>query len=210
MGQPSCWRFLGVATSGFADLGPPLPRPGKPTQVIDNHPQASYKSCWKRSRKTVPFKSRDQTLSITLLQVADVDVRDDCQSFRCALPRDVCRETHGVLAGDRADCRAVAGLLPIPLSITAVFLFAGPHNWLEGEYFLTRMPARWGRLTAYFAVGLGGSCRVNRCVSHFVVELDVAGLVTSGGDDQSRGLAHLIDYLDRGSGGDAVTSESAT
>ncbi len=35
--------FLGVATSGFADLGPPLPRPGKPTQVIDNHPQASYK-----------------------------------------------------------------------------------------------------------------------------------------------------------------------
>ncbi len=35
--------FLGVATSGFADLGPPLPRPAQPTKVIDNHPKASYK-----------------------------------------------------------------------------------------------------------------------------------------------------------------------
>lgn len=35
--------FLGVATSGLADLGPPLPRPAQPTKVIDNHPKASFK-----------------------------------------------------------------------------------------------------------------------------------------------------------------------
>lgn len=50
----------------------------------------------------------------------------------------------------------LAGLLPITVSIVAVFLFAGPHNWLEAQYFLTRMPARWGRLTGYFTIGLGG------------------------------------------------------
>ena len=39
----------------------------------------------------------------------------------------------------------------------AVFLFAGPHNWMEVRYFLTRMPARWGALAPYFSLGLVGS-----------------------------------------------------
>lgn len=35
--------FLGVSASGFADLGPPLPRPAKPSRVIENHPKANFK-----------------------------------------------------------------------------------------------------------------------------------------------------------------------
>ena len=40
----------------------------------------------------------------------------------------------------------LAGWLPLGFSIVTVFLFAGPHNWIEARYFLTRLPARWGRL----------------------------------------------------------------
>lgn len=51
---------------------------------------------------------------------------------------------------------ALAGYAPLGFSIVTVFLFAGPHNWFEARYFLSRMPARWGRLAAYFTIGLGG------------------------------------------------------
>jgi hypothetical protein len=50
----------------------------------------------------------------------------------------------------------LAGWVPLRFSIVTVFLFAGPHNWLEFRYFLTRLPARWGRLTTFFAVGFAG------------------------------------------------------
>lgn len=50
----------------------------------------------------------------------------------------------------------LAGYLPIGFSIATVFLFAGPHNWLEARYMLTRMPAKWGPLAGYFTLGLGG------------------------------------------------------
>jgi hypothetical protein len=50
----------------------------------------------------------------------------------------------------------LAGFTPIAFSIATVFLFAGPHNWLEARYFMTRMPPRWGRLRTYFLIGLGG------------------------------------------------------
>ena len=46
---------------------------------------------------------------------------------------------------------------PLWLSIATVFVFAGPHNWMEFRYFLARMPARWGRSRSFFAVGLGGT-----------------------------------------------------
>lgn len=49
-----------------------------------------------------------------------------------------------------------AGWLPLAFSIVTVFLFAGPHNWLEARYMMTRMPARWGKLRSYFLVGLLG------------------------------------------------------
>ena len=51
---------------------------------------------------------------------------------------------------------AVAGFLPIPFSIVSVFLCAGPHNWVEARYFLSRLPARWGRLRSFFVLGFAG------------------------------------------------------
>ena len=50
----------------------------------------------------------------------------------------------------------LAGWVPLRFSIVTVFLFAGPHNWLEFRYFLTRLPARWGRLRPFFLLGLAG------------------------------------------------------
>lgn len=54
-------------------------------------------------------------------------------------------------------CAALASTAPIAVSMVVVFLFAGPHNWLEARYLMTRMPARWGMLGSYFALGVGGS-----------------------------------------------------
>ena len=56
------------------------------------------------------------------------------------------------------SCAIVATMAPIQLSILTVFLFAGPHNWMEARYFLTRMPARWGSMAQYFTLSLMGSC----------------------------------------------------
>jgi hypothetical protein len=50
----------------------------------------------------------------------------------------------------------LAGWAPLGFSIITVFLFAGPHNWLEARYFLSRLPARWGRLTPFFVLAFGG------------------------------------------------------
>ena len=51
----------------------------------------------------------------------------------------------------------LAGWAPLGFSIVTVFLFAGPHNWFEFRYFLSRMPARWGPRRAYFLTGLVGA-----------------------------------------------------
>ncbi|MBI3821524.1 MAG: hypothetical protein HY289_02470 [Planctomycetes bacterium] len=50
----------------------------------------------------------------------------------------------------------MAGLLPIGFSIVSVFLCAGPHNWVEARYFMSRLPGRWGRLRSYFTLGFAG------------------------------------------------------
>ena len=50
----------------------------------------------------------------------------------------------------------LSAAVPLQFSIATVFLFAGPHNWIEARYFLARTPARWGKLGRYFVVGLGG------------------------------------------------------
>jgi hypothetical protein len=55
-----------------------------------------------------------------------------------------------------AAAAVLAGWFPIAFSIAIVFLFAGPHNWLEARYFMTRMPARWGRLAGFFSLGIAG------------------------------------------------------
>ncbi len=50
----------------------------------------------------------------------------------------------------------LAGALPIGFSIATVFLFAGPHNWLECRYVMGRLPARVGKLRGFFITsGLG-------------------------------------------------------
>ncbi len=45
---------------------------------------------------------------------------------------------------------------PVVLSIVIVFLFAGPHNYAEARYFLTRLPARMGRLKTFFLTSFAG------------------------------------------------------
>jgi hypothetical protein len=51
---------------------------------------------------------------------------------------------------------SLAGFVPIGFSIVTVFLFAGPHNWLELRYFLAKMPAHWGPLKPFFTLAVGG------------------------------------------------------
>jgi hypothetical protein len=50
----------------------------------------------------------------------------------------------------------LAGWAPLGFSIVTVFLFAGPHNWVEARYFLGRLPARWGKLRTFFALAFAG------------------------------------------------------
>jgi len=51
---------------------------------------------------------------------------------------------------------ALASWLPLQVSIVTVFLFAGPHNWFEGRYFLMRLPARFGRSRNFFITAFSG------------------------------------------------------
>ena len=55
-----------------------------------------------------------------------------------------------------ACAAALAGLAPLWLSVATVFLFAGPHNWAELRYFITRMPVRLGRSRGFFALAAAG------------------------------------------------------
>lgn len=89
-----------------------------------------------------------------------------------ALPAQSLVATSGESRGDRraaspaafavvslavlALAAVLAGGMPIGFSIVIVFLFAGPHNWLECRYFLAKMPARWGPLRPFFTLAIGG------------------------------------------------------
>jgi hypothetical protein len=55
-----------------------------------------------------------------------------------------------------AGAAFLAGWAPLGFSVATVFLFAGPHNWIELRYFMGRMPARWGKLRAFFLFSFGG------------------------------------------------------
>src|SRR5579885_3131058 len=50
-----------------------------------------------------------------------------------------------------------AGFAPVQLTIASVFLFAGPHNWVELRYFLSKLPSRLGPLKTFFACSVGGT-----------------------------------------------------
>src|SRR5262249_55753126 len=62
----------------------------------------------------------------------------------------------GVMLALALGAALLSGWTPILFSIATVFLFAGPHNWLEARYFLTRLPARWGKLRPFFLFAFGG------------------------------------------------------
>jgi hypothetical protein len=51
---------------------------------------------------------------------------------------------------------ALAGWAPLAFSVVTVFLFAGPHNWMEFRYFLTRLTSRWGRMRSFFTLAFVG------------------------------------------------------
>jgi hypothetical protein len=72
------------------------------------------------------------------------------------IPRDARRFALAALAL-AAAAALVAGWAPLGFSIVTVFLFAGPHNWVEFRFFLARMPARWGPLRGFFLLGIGGA-----------------------------------------------------
>lgn len=51
---------------------------------------------------------------------------------------------------------ALAGLAPLWLSVTTVFVFAGPHNWAELRFFITRLPVGLGRSRGFFVLAAAG------------------------------------------------------
>jgi hypothetical protein len=67
----------------------------------------------------------------------------------------------------------LAAVFPVALSIGAVFVFAGPHNWLEARYFAARLPVRWGRQRGFFLVALGGVAALSLTFSLIPVDRSI-------------------------------------
>ena len=88
--------------------------------------------------------------------------------------------------GAAAAAAVLAGWAPLRFSIVTVFLFAGPHNWLEFRYFLTRMPARWGRLRGFFLLAFAGVLALAAAFAGLVV---LSGRVALDAAFQSEYLA---------------------
>ena len=74
-------------------------------------------------------------------------------SGRTRLPA---RTFVGLLVGCACLSAMLASWAPLQFSIVTVFLFAGPHNWFELRYFLTRLPLRFGRSRNFFLVAFAG------------------------------------------------------
>ena len=63
------------------------------------------------------------------------------------------------LAAGFVTCAALlASAAPVTVGAWSVFLFAGPHNWMEARYFASRLPVRWGRELAFFLAAIAGVC----------------------------------------------------
>ncbi len=60
------------------------------------------------------------------------------------------------VAGLIVASAVAAGVAPVGVSVAAVFLLAGPHNWMEARYALRRLPARPGKLWPFFALSAAG------------------------------------------------------
>jgi hypothetical protein len=65
-----------------------------------------------------------------------------------------------LFAGILISCACLSALcaswLPLQFSVVTVFLFAGPHNWFELRYFLTRLPVRFGKSRTFFLTAFAG------------------------------------------------------
>ena len=66
------------------------------------------------------------------------------------------RWAGALLAGGLCALALGVAWAPLGVSIVAVFLCAGPHNWLEVRYFLGRIPGRFGPLAPFTYLGFGG------------------------------------------------------
>lgn len=77
-----------------------------------------------------------------------------------ARPRHQVQVSSRVFGGTLLVCALVAAVfaawLPLQISILTVFLFAGPHNWFELRYFMTRLPVRFGRSRTFFLTAFSG------------------------------------------------------
>lgn len=52
---------------------------------------------------------------------------------------------------------ALAFFAPIGAKVLAVLLLAGPHNWIEFRYFLSRLPCRWpAQIRSFFLLSFAG------------------------------------------------------
>src|ERR1700752_5062082 len=71
-------------------------------------------------------------------------------------PRVSAKTFAAILIGSGLLSATFASWVPLTASIATVFLFAGPHNWLELRYFLMRLPVRFGRSRNFFLVAFAG------------------------------------------------------
>jgi hypothetical protein len=66
----------------------------------------------------------------------------------------------GIFAAILLSCACLSALLaswlPLQVSLVTVFLFAGPHNWFELRYFLSRLPVRFGKSRNFFLTAFAG------------------------------------------------------
>jgi hypothetical protein len=67
----------------------------------------------------------------------------------------------------------LAAVFPVAVSIGAVFVFAGPHNWLEARYFAARLPVRWGRQRGFFLLALTGVAALSLTFSLIPVDRSI-------------------------------------
>jgi hypothetical protein len=77
-----------------------------------------------------------------------------------AAPDSTSQFSLRVFVGILIACGGVSALLaswlPLQFSVVTVFLFAGPHNWFELRYFLTRLPVRFGKSRNFFITAFAG------------------------------------------------------
>jgi hypothetical protein len=85
-----------------------------------------------------------------------------------------------------ASAAVLAACFPVALSVAAVWVFAGPHNWMEARYFASRMPVQWGQQRTFFLTALAGvaclsvtfsAVAVNRSLWHSAAALWILALV---------------------------------